>query len=65
MDPRLAASDALAAIEADLAALDNAPTDEQIGLYGRIHYALASALAGTATDPGTSTAAQPGQPPGG
>lgn len=63
MDPRPAATDPLAAIEADLDDLDSAPTDEQIGLYSRIHSALASALAGTATDPGTATAAQPGQRP--
>lgn len=64
MDPRPAAADPLTSIEADLDELDSAPTDEQIGLYSRIHSALASALAGTATDPGTPSAAQSGQRPG-
>lgn len=63
MDPRPAATDPLTSIEADLDDLDSAPTDEQIGLYSRIHSALASALAGTATDWGTRAAAQPGQRP--
>lgn len=52
------AADPLAAIDADIDALDGAPSDEQLEIYGRIHSGLAAALAGTQQD----TAAGPGQP---
>lgn len=64
MDPRPERTDPLTVVETDLDALDSAPADEQIDLYSRIHSALASALAGTATDPANGTFGQSGPGPG-
>lgn len=52
MDTRPSGVDPLASAAADLESLDRASDEEQVEIFGRIHTALASALAGTSGDAG-------------
>lgn len=52
VDPRSAGADPLASAATDLDSLDQASHEEQVEIFGRIHTALASALAGTSADSG-------------
>lgn len=54
MDPHPSGADPLTSAAADLEALDQASADDQVEILGRIHAALASALAGTSADAGPS-----------
>lgn len=54
MDPRPSGADPLASAAADLDALDHASADDQVEMLGRIHAALAAALAGTSAESGPS-----------
>ncbi|WP_029138259.1 hypothetical protein [Nakamurella lactea] len=65
MDPRPHTTDPLAAVDADIDALDSVPEPEQPAIYGRIHAGLAAALAGTQPDKGPAPVdARTGDRPG-
>lgn len=64
MDPRPNTTDPLAAATADLEALEAGSSEtaqDEVEVYGRIHAALASALAGAAADRQGPTASSPGR----
>jgi hypothetical protein len=60
MDPSPARPDPLVGIPDELDALAGRPLDEHAEIFTRVHMALTSALATTATDPAVPSAQRPG-----
>ena len=58
MDPSPARPDPLVGIPDDLDTVTDSPLDEHAEIFTRVHNALTSALATTATDPAAPSAAQ-------
>ncbi len=54
MDSSAGAPDPLAGVDADLASLEATDPAEHVEVFGRIHTALTTALAGTTDSPGPS-----------
>ena len=60
MDPSPARSDPLGGIPDELDALTDRPLDEHAAIFTRVHTALTTALATTATDPQVPSVQRPG-----
>jgi hypothetical protein len=60
MDPSPARLDPLVGIPDELDSLDDRPLDEHAEIFTRVHTALTSALATTATDSAVPSAQRPG-----